>query len=96
VAAQANVRMQTGWFGDRSAAYLASGRPVILQETGFGRWLPTGEGLLAFRTPAEAREAIERLDEDYPGHCRAARQIAERYFAAETVLGELLDEGHYR
>jgi hypothetical protein len=96
VAAQANVRMQTGWFGDRSAAYLASGRPVILQETGFGRWLPTGEGLLAFRTPAEAREAIERLDEDYPGHCHAARQIAERHFAAETVLGELLDEGHYR
>lgn len=96
VTAQANVRMQSGWFGDRSAAYLASGRPVILEDSGFSRWLPTGEGLLAFRTPAEAREAIGRLDEDYPARCRAARRIAERYFAAEAVLDELLDEARYR
>ncbi len=91
VAAQANVRTQTGWFGDRSAAYLASGRPVILQDTGFSRWLPTGKGLFPFRTPAEAAAAIERLDEDYPAHCLAARRIAERYFDAEVVLGELLE-----
>lgn len=82
--------LPSGWFSDRSAAFLAGGRPVVAQESGFGRWLPTGEGLFAFSTPQEAADALKRIAEDYPRHAQAARRIAETYFDARKVLAELL------
>jgi hypothetical protein len=84
------VASRCGWFSDRSACYLASGRPVVAQDTGFGRYLPTGEGLLAFETTEQAVAAIERLNRDYAGHCRAARALAESYFNSDKVLTRLL------
>jgi len=88
VAKDANVRLKTGWFSDRSACYLAAGRPVITQDTGFGTMLPTGEGLFAFNTMDEILTAFEAIECDYERHCRAARDIAEEYFKAETVLSD--------
>jgi len=90
VAKDANVRLSTGWFSDRSACYLASGRPVITQDTGFSTVLPTGEGLFAFSTMEDILNAIEAINSDYQKHSRAARAIAETYFKAETVLSKLL------
>ncbi len=92
VAKHAYVSARCGWFSDRSAGYLAMGRPVIVQDTGFSDFLPCGEGLLAFRTPAEAIEAINRLSDDYERHCRAARAVAEEYFDARLVLNDLLEQ----
>jgi hypothetical protein len=94
VAKDQNVRLRSGWFSERSALYLASGRPVVTQDTGFGRFVPTGEGLFAFDTTEEAETAIEAINADYERHSRAARAIAEEYFRAETVLcGVLSDLG---
>jgi hypothetical protein len=90
VAKDANVRLHTGWFSDRSACYLAAGRPVITQNTGFGRVLPTGEGLFAFDTIDDILAAFDAIESDYERHSRAARAIAETYFKAETVLSKLL------
>ena len=90
VARDQYVRPRTGWFSDRTACYLAAGRPVITQDTGFGRVLPTGEGLFAFNTIDEAQAAVEAVTADYPRHSRAARAIAAEYFAAERVLPALL------
>jgi hypothetical protein len=91
VARDQYVRGLTGWFSDRSACYLAAGRPVITQETGFSRFLPTGRGLFAFQSMDEVLAAIEAIEHDYAGHCRAARELAAEYFAAEKVVGSLLD-----
>jgi hypothetical protein len=85
------ARTRCGWFSERSACYLAAGRPVITQDTGFGRTLPTGEGLFAFQTADEVVAAIEAIRADYPRHSRAAKAIAEQYFRAESVLGGMLD-----
>jgi GT2 family glycosyltransferase len=90
VAKDQNVRLGTGWFSDRSATYLAAGRPVITQDTGFGGAIPTGEGLFAFSSEEEVLEAIERIDREPQRHRRAARELAVEYFAAETVLAEML------
>ncbi len=90
VAKDQSVRLRSGWFSDRSACYLAAGRPVITQDTGFGTVLPTGEGLFAFNTMEEILMAIEAINSDYEKHCRAARAIAEDYFKAETVLAKFL------
>jgi hypothetical protein len=90
VAKDQNIRLRSGWFSDRSACYLAAGRPVITQDTGFGNILPTGRGLFAFRSLDDARAAVEAIERDYTGNCRAARAIAAEYFAAERVLGSLL------
>src|SRR6266446_4687292 len=79
VAKDANVRLRTGWFSDRSACYLAAGRPVITQDTGFGTILPTGEGLFAFNTMDEILTAFEAIECDYERHSRAARDIAEDF-----------------
>jgi glycosyltransferase involved in cell wall biosynthesis len=79
-----------GWFSDRSVCYLASGRPVVAQETGFSRLLPTGEGLFAFETEEGALQAIEALNHDYPRHARAARALAEQHFDSDKVLSRLL------
>jgi hypothetical protein len=90
VARDQYVRPNTGWFSDRSACYLAAGRPVITQETGFSKFLPTGEGLFAFRTMDDVLAAVDAIERDYAGNCRAAREIAAEYFAAEKVVGSLL------
>ena len=90
VAKDQNVRLRSGWFSERDVCYLASGKPVIAQDTGFGNVLPTGEGLFAFTTLDEAVAAIEAINHDYKRHCRAARAIAEEYFAAEKVAAKLL------
>jgi hypothetical protein len=85
------VVSDSGWFSDRSACYLASGRPVIAQDTGFGRRLPTGAGLFAFSTAEEAVAAIEELQRDYERHCVAARELATAYLDSDRVLGSLVD-----
>lgn len=92
VAKEQNVRLRTGWFSDRSATYLASGRPVITQETGFGNVLPSGAGLFGFESPDDALAAVEEVDADYSRHASAAREIAREYFSHEVVLGKLLDD----
>jgi hypothetical protein len=81
-----------GWFSDRSVCYLASGRPVIAQDTGFTRWLPTGEGVIPFTTMEDAVSAIESMNRDYPRHARAARFIAEEHFDSRKVLPRLLQK----
>jgi GT2 family glycosyltransferase len=91
VAKDQNIRLRTGWFSDRSATYLASGRPVVTQDTGFGGALPTGAGLLSFSTPEEAAEAVAAVDGDYARHAAAARRLAREYFSHELVLGAMLD-----
>ena len=85
-----NVRLRSGWFSDRSACYLAAGRPVVTQDTAFGDVLPTGEGLFAYRTAAEAAEAILAIAADPERHGRAARRIAGEHLAAPRVLGAML------
>lgn len=92
VARDLNVRLSSGWFSERTACYLAAGRPVVTQDTGFGTVIPTGEGLFAFRTSDEAVAAVEAIEADYPRHARAARAIAEEYFRAEAVLARLLED----
>jgi hypothetical protein len=84
------VRPNTGWFSDRSACYLAAGRPVVTQETGFSKYLPTGKGLFGFRTMADVLAAVDAIESDYAGNCRAAREIAAEHFAAEKVVGSLM------
>jgi hypothetical protein len=90
VARDQYVRPRTGWFSDRSACYLAAGKPVVTQDTGFGCVLPTGEGLFAFTDVGGAAAALESVEADYPRHAAAARAVAEEYFAAEHVLTALL------
>lgn len=90
IAKSGYVEADCGWFSDRSVCYLASGRPVVAQETGFSRFLPTGEGLLAFRTVEEAAAAIERVRADYDTHAGAARRVAEQHFDSDLVLPALL------
>jgi hypothetical protein len=92
VAKDQNVRLRSGWFSDRSATYLASGRPVVTQDTGFGDLFPTGEGLFAFSAIQEAVEAIEAINADYPAHSRAAAEVAREFFDSDVVLSRLLDE----
>jgi hypothetical protein len=84
------VASRCGWFSDRSVCYLASGRPVVAHDTGFGAWLPTGEGVLPFATAGDVAAAVDALRGDYAGHRRAARELAETFFAADRVLPELL------
>jgi hypothetical protein len=90
VAKDQNVRLRSGWFSDRGACYLAAARPVVTQDTGFPNVLPTGEGLFAFRTRADVLEAFAAIEAEPERHRRAARQIAEEYFRAESVLGALI------
>jgi hypothetical protein len=90
VAKDQYVRTRTGWFSDRSACYLAAGKPVVTQDTGFGCALPVGEGLLAFATAEGAAAAIEAVAGDPVRHSAAARRLADEHFAAERVLGDLI------
>jgi hypothetical protein len=92
VAKNAYVLGQPGWFSERSACYLAAGRPVVVQDTGFSRALHVGEGLLCFRTLQEAVAAIHEVETDYVRHAKAARAIAKAYFDSDKVLTHLIDE----
>jgi hypothetical protein len=85
VAKDQNVRLRSGWFSERDVCYLASGKPVIAQDTGFGSVLPTGEGLFAFRTMDEVLAAIDAINGDYQRQCARARAIASEFFDAEAV-----------
>lgn len=86
------VANDSGWFSDRSAAYLASGRPVVMQDTGFSKHLPVGEGLFAVNTKVEALEAFEKIEENYTKHSRRAREIACDCLEAEKVFKKFLNE----
>jgi hypothetical protein len=86
------VQTGSGWFSDRTVRYLASGKPVLVQDTGFSRNYPVGDGLIAFRTLEEAVAGAERIARDYDRHCRVARELAEAYFDSDKVLGRLIAE----
>ena len=90
VAKSGYVASRSGWFSDRSACYLAAGRPVLAEDTGLAAHLPTGEGLLTFSDVAGAAAGIDDLVARYPRHRRAARELAEAYLDARTVLAQLL------
>jgi hypothetical protein len=92
IAKEGYVVSRCGWFSDRSACYLASARPVVAQDTGFGEFLPTGGGLFAFADVDEAAAAFAEIRRDYGRHCRAARAIAEEHLDAGRVLTRLLEE----
>jgi hypothetical protein len=85
------VKSRSGWFSDRTVCYLASGRPALVQDTGFSKLLPTGEGLLKFATLEEAVRGIESINADYKRHCAAARRLAEERFAAPKILQSILE-----
>ena len=89
-AKQGYVVSRGGWFSDRSVCYLASGRPVVVQDTGLSDWLPVGEGLLTFSDLDQAVHAVRTVRDDYPRHRRAARRIAEDHFSTDRVLADLL------
>ena len=90
IAKNAYVASRSGWFSTRSAAYLALGKPVVVQDTGFRPYYPVGEGLFDFTDLGEAVSAIESIESNYRRHCEAARSIAESHFAADAVLSRLL------
>ncbi len=90
VARDQYVRPRTGWFSDRTACYLAAGRPVITEDTGFGKFIPTGRGLFAFTTMDDVLAAIDAIERDYDAHGRAAQELAETYFGAERVVESLM------
>ena len=90
VAKDQYIRLKTGWFSDRSACYLAAGRPVITQDTLFGKFIPEGEGLYAFRNVEDILEATEAIRSDYKKASRKAFEIAQEYFSAEKVLAKML------
>jgi hypothetical protein len=92
IAKSGYVVSRSGWFSDRSACYLASGRPVIAQDTGFSRRLPTGQGLFAFTDADDVVHAIDELNADYGRHRSAARQIAEDCLDSNRVLRAMLDQ----
>jgi hypothetical protein len=86
------VQTKSGWFSDRTVRYLASGKPALVQDTGFSRNYPVGEGLVAFRTLDDAVAGAERIARDYDRQCRAARALAEDYFDSDKVLRQLIEE----
>jgi hypothetical protein len=92
VAKDQNVRLRSGWFSERSAQYLAAGRPVVTQETGFSNALPTGAGLFGFTTMDDIVEAVAAINADYDHHRRAASDLAREYFNYDVVLRQLLSE----
>jgi hypothetical protein len=91
VAKNIYVATRCGWFSCRSVCYLAAGLPVVVQDTGYSELFPTGEGLFAFSTGAEAANALAAVEKDYRRHCQAARELALTYFSPGVVLGDLLE-----
>jgi hypothetical protein len=92
VAKDQNVRLRSGWFSERDACYLASGKPVIAQSTGFENHLPVGKGLFAFRTMDDVLAAVDTIESDYAGACRAAREVAEESLEATRVCRRFLED----
>ncbi|MEO6549925.1 MAG: hypothetical protein ABIN94_18120, partial [Ferruginibacter sp.] len=90
IAKQGYVSSNSGWFSERSCGYLCSGRPVVVQDTGFSEIINTGRGLFAFKTPSEVLTAINEINGNYAAHCRWARELAEEYFRSDKVLSTLL------
>ena len=90
IAKHGYVASYSGWFSERSTGYLASGRPVVVQDTGFSDFIETGRGLFSFTSPGEAIAAIEAINNNYGAHCKWAREIAITYFKFDTVLTDLL------
>jgi hypothetical protein len=90
VAKEIYAGLPSGWFSDRGSVYLASGRPVVTQASGFDRWLPTGEGLFSFQTVDQAADALNTIAGDYPRHAAAARRIAQQFMDSNVVLSDLL------
>ena len=86
------VKTRCGWFSERSVCYLASGRPVLHQDTGFREWLPSGRGAVAFSSAQDVVEAVDLIETNYAAQCRAARDLAEEYFSAHHVLPRLLEQ----
>ncbi len=91
VAKQGYVATKGGWFSDRSVCYLASGKPILVQDTGLSDWLPIGEGILTFRDQKEVVNGVEAINTDYERHRQAARRLAEEYFDSDKVLSSLLE-----
>jgi hypothetical protein len=85
------MRLQNAWVSDRTLAYLASGKPAVVQNTGPSRFLPNGEGLFRFSTPEEAAQCLDHAEADYDRHCRLARALAEEFFDARKVAGRVLE-----
>lgn len=92
VAKHGYVVSNSGWFSERSACYLASGRPVLVENTGFTEWLETGQGIVPFVTAEDALAGIESIDSSYTRHCTAARELAANNFDAKRVLSSLIDK----
>jgi hypothetical protein len=90
-AQNAYVQGRSGWFSDRWSHYLASGKPVLAQSTGFERWVPVGRGLFSFSSLEEAVEGVSRINQDYRAHCQAAREFAEAYLDHRKVLPKMLE-----
>ena len=91
VAKEIYTELPSGWFSDRASIFLASGRPVVTQDSGFDQWMPTGEGVFSFRTIEDAAHALNEIARDYERHSREARRIAEQCLDARKVLQSLLD-----
>jgi hypothetical protein len=91
IAKHGYVVTRSGWFSERSANYLASGRPVLVQETGFSSWMNSGAGVIAFNSPDEAIAGIEQIYRNYALHCEAARAVAEAYFDSSMVLTGMIE-----
>jgi len=92
VAKNGYVKSNSGWISDRTVCYLASGKPALVQSTGFEEHLPTGKGLITFQTFDDAVKGIAAINNDYQSHCHAARQIAEKYCDSDLVLGSILEQ----
>ena len=90
VAKNLYVKTRGGWISDRTVCYLASGKPVLIQDTGIRELLPVGEGVLLFSNFDEAADGVEKICRDYDAHCRSARRVAEQYFDSDKVLSRLL------
>jgi hypothetical protein len=86
------VKAEVGWFSDRTVRYLASGRPALVQDTGFSRIYPVTEGLVPFRTLAEAVDGARRISAAYEAHSEGARRLAEEYFDSDKVLERFLEQ----
>lgn len=96
IAKHAYVASRSGWFSDRSTCFLAAGRPILHQDTGCGDWLRVGEGVLLFSDAESALEGLREIERDYERHVRAARAVAEEFFEARIVVGQMLEDAGFR
>jgi hypothetical protein len=85
------IKLQNAWISDRSLCYLASGKPVVMQDTGANSYLPFGQGIFRFSTPVDAARALATVNADYEKHCLAAREIAVTWFDARKTSARILD-----